>query len=423
VAVLLAALGLVTVAAAPGLRADPPEERLIQPAGYRTGTALHPAVETWLEQGDVPGAGTRWEPMARLALADVKAMLRPNGTVAAGPGGPWSYFWPRDGSFVAVALATTGHDEEAQRVLDRVAALDLAPRGGFQARYRLDGSPATDRPRQSDGCGWALWAVARVREHAPESVTATAHGLRDRCVEVLNRLTVDGTQLPPPSPDYWEVPVDRTSLGTVAPMLLGLRAAAEDYRATSQPSRAAAATRTADRLAAVVVSKLGPRFERFGRSGGLDAATTFLLPPFGPRSTELARAGDVAVRRYAEEAMQPAGGVAPGVEWVKRGGASWTPQTALLALTDAAGGRRAEAERRLDWLDGHRTAYGSLPEKVTRTGRPGGPAPLVWTSALVLLTLAELDAELDADPDAEPDPDGLDRAVAPTMAAAVRSAG
>ena len=226
----------------------------------------------------------------------------------------------------------------------------------------------------------------------PAAVSPTADALRDRCVEVLDRLTVEGTQLPPPSPDYWEVHVDRTSLGTVAPMLLGLRAVADDYRSTGQPSRAERAGRTADRLSVVVGQRLGPGFERFGSSGGLDAATTFLLPPFAPSGTELARAGGAAARRYAQEAMQPAGGVAPGVDWVKRGGASWTPQTALLALTDAASGRRAEAERRLDWLDGHRTAYGSLPEKVTRTGQPGGPAPLVWTSSLVLLTLDELDA-------------------------------
>ena len=45
----------------------------------------------------------------------------------------------------------------------------------------------------------------------------------------------------------------------------------------------------------------------------------------------------------------------------------------------------------LAWLDAHRTVHGSLPEKVTRTGRPAGPAPLTWTSALVLLTLTELD--------------------------------
>jgi GH15 family glucan-1,4-alpha-glucosidase len=390
-AALLVVVGLLALGAAPGFRADPPEEHLVSPPGYRTGTALAPGTEAWLATGTVPGAGTRWEPMARLALADIAGMLRPNGTVAAGPGGPWSYFWPRDGSFVAVALARSGHPVESGRLLDRLASLDLAPRGGFQARYHLDGSAPTDRPRQSDGCGWVLWAVAQVRAAAPEAVSSSADDLRDRCVDALGRLTVDGSQLPPPSPDYREVEVDRTSLGTVAPMLVGLRAAADDYRATGEPRRGVAAGWTADRLAAVVAAELGPRFERFGRSGGLDAATTFLLPPFTSPGTDLAREAGSAARRYAREAVQPAGGVAPGVEWVKRGGASWTPQTALLGLVDAAGGRPDEAARRLDWLDGHRTAYGSLPEKVTRTGRPGGPAPLVWTSALVLLTLDELD--------------------------------
>lgn len=47
---------------------------------------------------------------------------------------------------------------------------------------------------------------------------------------------------------------------------------------------------------------------------------------------------------------------------------------------------------RLDWVDDSRTPWGSLPEKVNRSGRPAGPAPLLWTAALVLLTLDELES-------------------------------
>jgi GH15 family glucan-1,4-alpha-glucosidase len=45
----------------------------------------------------------------------------------------------------------------------------------------------------------------------------------------------------------------------------------------------------------------------------------------------------------------------------------------------------------LDWLEAHRTAMGSLPEKVDGAGQPASVAPLSWTAAAVLLTLAELD--------------------------------
>jgi GH15 family glucan-1,4-alpha-glucosidase len=62
-----------------------------------------------------------------------------------------------------------------------------------------------------------------------------------------------------------------------------------------------------------------------------------------------------------------------------------------VAYTAAASGHTARSRAWLGWLDAHRTAYGSLPEKVTASGRPAGPAPLLWTAALVLLTLDELD--------------------------------
>jgi GH15 family glucan-1,4-alpha-glucosidase len=55
-------------------------------------------------------------------------------------------------------------------------------------------------------------------------------------------------------------------------------------------------------------------------------------------------------------------------------------------------GRPQVATRWLDWLDAHRTRWGSLPEKVLADGAPAGPAPLAWTAALVVLTAAELDS-------------------------------
>jgi GH15 family glucan-1,4-alpha-glucosidase len=390
-------LALVMVGATAGQRAHLPEERLI--TGPRQSSAETYATsgqatadQLWLATGTVPGGGTRWEDMARWALVDIRSYLSPNGAVSAGPGGPWRYFWPRDGSFAAVALSRSGHHQEAAQILDRLARLEYDPARGFQARYELDGSPLTDRPRQSDGCGWVLWAIAEVRAEDPAGVPATAADLRDRCVRTLTTLVDAGARLPAPSPDYWELPVDRTSLGTVAPMVAGLAASADDYSATGQAAQAAATRLVAARLSRVVLSRFGPDYERFGSRGGVDAAVAVLLPPFqrSPLGQRTERAVRDAWLRYQREALQPAGGLAPGADWGANDGASWTPETALVALTAAATGREATAARWLDWLDVHRTATGSLPEKVTRTGRPAGPAPLVWTAALTLLTLDEL---------------------------------
>ena len=388
-------LSMTVISAASGPFTSPREEALITGTGYRSPTTRPDpdrpwADQLWVDSGSLPGKGTAWEPMARQALIDLRTYQAPSGAIAAGPGGPWRHFWPRDGSFAAVSFSLSDHPQEAARVLDQLARLTFDPAVGFQARYLLSGEPLTDRPPQSDGCGWVLWAIAQVRRHSPSGLPDSAAELRDRCVDTLTRLVRGGQRLPPPSPDYWEVSVERTTLGTVAPMLAGLSAATDDYRATGDWRAAAETVRTARRLRVVVESAFAPHWERFGDDGGLDAAVAMLMPPFSP--TELvppSLAG--AWRHYQRQALQPAGGLAPGVDWVKNDGSSWTPQTALVAFTAAATGRRGEATRRLAWLDAHRTAYGSLPEKVTRTGRPAGPAPLVWTSALVLLTLAELD--------------------------------
>jgi GH15 family glucan-1,4-alpha-glucosidase len=87
---------------------------------------------------------------------------------------------------------------------------------------------------------------------------------------------------------------------------------------------------------------------------------------------------------------RPAGGLAPGGSW-RDDGVSWTTATSSYALAAAGIGDRAEAVRRLHWLDQHRTSGGSLPEKVTAAGEPAAVAPLAWAAAVVILTADELD--------------------------------
>ena len=72
-----------------------------------------------------------------------------------------------------------------------------------------------------------------------------------------------------------------------------------------------------------------------------------------------------------------------------RKGDYWTPATATFALAEMASGDRASAQGRLRWLLDHRTSLGAFPERVRRVdGSPRSVAPLGWTSAIVLLTLA-----------------------------------
>ena len=359
------------------------------------GSSRTEADAAWLSLGSVPGKGTRWEDMGRVALLDLHQLSQPSGAVAAGAGGPWNYAWPRDTAFVAVALARTGHHAEALQALTFLQRVQLGD-GGFEARYLLNGSgPPDGRARQSDGAGWALWALGEVSQSSRDKSPPPA-GLRallDKATAFALSVTDDGHRLPPPSPDYWEVRASRTSLGTVAPLLAGLQASGSMYAALGEPALAWRSGAAASGLLTRVTERFGDDYERFGDQrfrggGGLDAAVTFLMPPFAESPSP--KVVD-AWMRYQADAVRPAGGLAPGAGW-KQDGISWTPETALVAFTAAMSGRHEIAEHWMDWLNAHRTGWGSLPEKVLATGAPAGPAPLAWTASLVILTAAELES-------------------------------
>lgn len=359
--------------------------------------ALAARQRRWLASGLVPGP-EEYGDMARQALLDLDTLLLDDGALLAAPNGAWRYTWPRDASFAAVALARTGHTEDAAQILLHLAGLQ-SPDGTFQARYLPDGSglPPDDRGIQLDGDGWFLWAAAEWLRHAdgdPSSVLAELRPALIRALDAIEHVTDPETGSPAVSPDYWEVRETRVTLGSISALLLGARAI-QDF-AGDMP-RGIAGLWAADlaRRGAVLEVKLAQAVERdfaahgYPRHAGgalLDAGVAFLMPPFAPADPGVVEAWE----RAAVGMGRPAGGLAPGEGW-SADGISWTPQTALFALTAAAAGDRERATGWLTWLDEHRTDAGSLPEKVLWDGRPAAVAPLSWTSALVLLTLVELD--------------------------------
>jgi hypothetical protein len=208
--------------------------------------------------------------------------------------------------------------------------------------------------------------------------------LRESGDQIVAELGQDG--LPAVSPDYWERPESSVTLGTVAPLLAGLRAglAIAGQLGHEVPSWQGAL----DRLSAATDRVFGPDYPRTP-GGGVDAIVTILGPPFGPPRADVADVIDHTLGVLT----QPNGGVTPGEEW-RADGVAWTPQTTLFALSSAARGDRATADSLLSWLDSHRTRTGAIPEKVNRDLQPAGEAPLGWTSALVILTATALDKPL-----------------------------
>jgi GH15 family glucan-1,4-alpha-glucosidase len=181
---------------------------------------------------------------------------------------------------------------------------------------------------------------------------------------------------------------DRLSLGTAAPLAFGLEAAVSLQRALGDEALSHQAQQRFTLLRRSIDHQFGAHgYPRYLGGNQPDAAIAFLLPPF------TAQADPKIVQAWREAAplmARPAGGLAPGAGW-KNDGISWTPQTALFALTAASIGDRPTAEHWLTWLANHRTSYGALPEKVLSNGDPAGPAPLAWTDAFVLLAMDALE--------------------------------
>lgn len=376
--------------------ADPdlhPGTRVLVDDGSTEDEALAEEQRAWLAAGDVPGADGPYADMVTDALLDLRTLVLDDGAAVAAWTPHWRYVWPRDASFVAVALARTGHGDDALDVLGFLAGVQAAD-GSFQARYLPDGSGDVpdDRAAQTDGTGWVLWAAAEV-------VAAAEPGARQATAEQLAPLVrraaagavalVADADLPAPSPDYWERPEGELTLGTVAPLLAGLEAAGGVLTLLGDDEAAAATAASAARTRAAVEREFGDEtaYGRYAAGSVADAASAFTLPPFQPApltgATEAWQASAATMAR-------PAGGLAPGAGW-RRDGISWTPQTSLYALTAAANGDAAGARDRLDWLDAHRTAMGALPEKVLADGSPAAVAPLAWTAACVVLAVGTLE--------------------------------
>ena len=385
--------GPVVVPPRSGLRRLPGTGYLDPESGTLPGAALAAADEVAMAREilagtDLPGRGTPYEAMAEEALLDIGVLTYPNGAAVAAGSPYWRYVWPRDAGFMAAALTVAGRPELAYAQLAYVAAMQEDD-GTWQARYLPDGSRGVpdDRGLQLDGIGWTLWA-AWVFAGATASDPAPLAALIRRSAGAALAALDPVTGLPRASQDFWEMDLDEATLGSAAPLLLGLRAGRDLLALVGDHEFAARAADGADRLAAAVAGGFGAHgyARRISGAGGRDASVAFLLPPFARPDGGV----EAAWRAAVDTTTVGNGGVRPGEEWTDRATA-WTPQVSLHALTAASIGDSALAHRLLSWLDLRRTVLGALPEKVTADGRPAAVAPLGLTGATVLLALAALD--------------------------------
>jgi glucoamylase len=343
--------------------------------------------QQWLAAGIIPGATAQQRSVATRALLDLRLSTRPNGAVIAGWHRAWRYSWPRDSSWVAVALADTDHDADALEILRFLQRTQL-PDGRWAARYWPGGSgPVRDgRPVELDADGWVPWAVwswaAAAGDPVRDQLTELWPMVSAAADAAADSLAADG--LPAASMDYWEDSVE-TTLGTAAPLLAGLRAAADIAGRLGRTGPAQRWAGAAGRLSRAIQAEFGRYgYHRLPRDrSGADAAVTFLGPPFAAATTPVTQ----AVLRAERALTLPVGGVLPGTDFPGNRSVAWTAETAFFALCLASAGDRAMSATVLAWLAAHRTSLGALPEQVNARGHPVSVAPLAWTDAVVLLAL------------------------------------
>ncbi len=350
------------------------------------------ADRAWLRAGLVPGSTVTQQQLAARALLDLRLAVQPDGAVIAAWHHGWEYSWPRDASWVAAALAGTGHAGLAYQILRFLQRMQPAS-GVWAARYRLDGAgPVSDgRPAELDAAGWVPWAVWSWFTAAGRADPASAaSGLRQLWPMVsraagaaLSAVASDG--LPGPAMDYWENSARLSTIETAAALETGLRSAADLASSAGHPADSSRWAAAAGRLGTAITASFGRTgYQRTRAAGsGDDAAVTFLAAPFEPASPAI----QAAVKRSAAALRIANGGMLPGTSWAGNPTIAWTPETAFFALYGYANGRAALASQTIAWLAGHRTSIGTLPEQVNRNGDAVSVAPLSWTDAIVLLAL------------------------------------
>jgi glucoamylase len=353
---------------------------------------------SWLAAGTVPHIPELGESsMVHDALLDLHVLSTPDGVPVAGWAGPWRYVWPRDSALAAVALARTGHIPDAERVITFLENVQ-PERGTFEARYRPDGTAVMDgRTSQTDGLGWALWAMRQLSEQLPaasrRAFVQRHRLLLDRSTRASLALVDNPRSLPPASPDYWETPQRELTLSTAALVCAGLDSAQVLYATLGQSRKAENVAAAATRTAAAISRTFGPDGYPRQLGGGarsVDLGVSFLLPPFVESvDDQVAQVWHHSAARMA----RPAGGLSPGGSW-RDDGVSWSTATSSNAMTAAFLDGRQEAVERLRWLDEHRTGLGSIPEKILYDGRPASVAPLAWAAAAVIIAVGELQDQL-----------------------------
>lgn len=364
------------------------------------------------------------------SLAVLMAHLGDNGAVAASLDtdilrfnlDTYAYVWPRDASYVAMALDEYGYTSLTKKFYEFALSL-VCDEGYFFQKYNPDGTygstwhPWTARGKKSlniqeDETGIFIYALWRHFEKTRDyDLLKRAYPVVRRMADFMAKFR-DATGLPLESYDLWEERLGVHAY-TVASVYAGLRAAASFADLLGEEEDSArwleAARGIKEAAAAHLYDQSLGRFVRTVRLGEsgiaerdptvdaslLGIALLGLFEPDDPRVVSTVKAVEEklwvrtvgGLARYEGDYYQRVSadyGDIPGNPWVIT--------TMWLARYYALLGQRSRAKELLSWAESVASPAGLLPEQVSPFDRgPVSVQPLAWSHAEYLLAAKALE--------------------------------
>lgn len=336
----------------------------------------------------------------------------------------YSYMWPRDASFSAIALDMAGDANVSQRYF-RFCNEHISDGGYFMHKYRPDGSLGSSwhpwvvgdqvrLPIQEDETALVIYALWKHYEksHDLEFVEGIYNSLIKKAADFMVLFRDEETRLPNPSYDLWEEKFG-TSTFTAATVygglyaasnfaeLLGKKRSASYYREIAEEIREAILVHLYDKESGVFYKLIGKN-----KNGTkmidktIDISSVYGLFAFGvlePHDPKLEKAMALTQKRLN---CPPSGGLAryEGDRFYRLNdtylGNPWIITTLWLAQYYIAKAKDANdftvAKGWLAWAADHAMRSGVLSEQLNpMTGEQISASPLTWSHAEFVRTVIQ----------------------------------
>jgi len=360
----------------------------------------------------------------------------------------YSYMWPRDAAFSALALDMAGDVNVSQRLFKFCNDV-VTDQGYFMHKYRPDGSLGSswhpwvrndkvELPIQEDETAliiYVLWKHYEISKDL-EFIEGIYNSLVKKAADFMVEFRDEKTGLPRPSYDLWE---ERFGISTFTAStvygalnaaanfaeLLGKNKSAAKYRETARQIKDAIFKYLYNAEEGVFYKMITTEGVAFSKSYGIDK-TIDISSPYGIFSFGVLDPDDERMKRAMEKTAERLscktllGGIAryEGDQFYRAGenipGNPWIITTLWLAQYSIAKAHTVHdftvARGWLNWVVDHSLSSGILSEQLnTYTGEQLSAAPLVWSHAAFVTTviqyldkLEELGICTDCDPLYEP---------------------